>query len=182
MYPSPSGAARLPMRVSMGLWMGPRSVQSDTNGRPAAVNWRLRSSGFAGAPLIIINGACQIGLVAASVLSAFELLSELHRLNVRREPGHAVDSVVGTSAVRPDPTPLQMGPPPRRVAPTLRTVAQCTREVRRQIRAPSDEWRRSRAVRGKWTRGKSLHLPGSPTTRLPGRTGEPARLLRRSGL
>jgi len=38
--------------------------------------------------------ACQIGVVAASVLSAFERLRELHRLNVRREPGHAVESIV----------------------------------------------------------------------------------------
>jgi len=50
--------------------------------------------GFAGGPPIIINGACQIGLVAASVLSAFERLRELHRLNVRREPVHAVESIV----------------------------------------------------------------------------------------
>lgn len=44
--------------------------------------------------LAIVNGGCQIGLVAAALLSAFELLRELHRLNARRQAAHAVDSAV----------------------------------------------------------------------------------------
>lgn len=44
--------------------------------------------------LAVINAACQIGLVAAALISTFELSRELYRLNVRGRRTHTADSVV----------------------------------------------------------------------------------------
>jgi hypothetical protein len=42
----------------------------------------------------ILNASFQIGFLVMAIIAAIEALRELHRLNVRRQASHTVDSAV----------------------------------------------------------------------------------------